>query len=62
MEYAYTYNYDYSPQLVGGILAFLGAWLFVLLLVSILVDTIQSLLLGINRFSFKVIQMSFLND
>jgi hypothetical protein len=35
MDYAYTYNYDYSPELAGGILAFLGAWLFVILLVAV---------------------------
>lgn len=35
MDYVYTYNYDYSPQILGGVLAFLGAWLFVILLVSL---------------------------
>lgn len=35
MDYAYTYNYDYSPELAGGILAFLGAWLFVILLLGV---------------------------
>ncbi|HOO68064.1 MAG TPA: hypothetical protein PLC53_01695 [Bacilli bacterium] len=28
--YYYEYSYDYSPGLLGGILAALGAWLFII--------------------------------
>jgi len=35
MGYNYNYAYDYNPQLMGGMLAFLGAWLFVILLLGV---------------------------